>query len=317
MPLDLRTVNADEAQKILEPEAVKSVLRTAFLGLRNSSAVQPPQTVTEFPNGSGDCIFYPALLADRGLVGVKVSPYIKTPAERHGSVVTAFTLLLSTTTGQPVLLCDSLALTTARTAGTTAIALDYLTPASAHRLAVLGAGKMALEHLRYVMPARTWSSISIFSPTLASADGRSGVAPSRKLDMFGFDVRVACDARDAIADADVVMLCTSSATPVLDVADLRRDAVVTSISTDAPRSHEISPNELPNFAVFCDYRATAPLTAGEMLLAQEMGIWTPDAIIHDLPELIAGTEFALTPTRRYFRSTGLGIEDLAVASLLC
>lgn len=307
MALQARIVDEQEALAGLIPEAVKEALRKAFAGLNTAASVQPAQTVTEFPDGEGDCIFYPGLLWDLDLVGVKVSPYISALGKQGKSLVTAYTLLLSASTGQPKLLCDSLALTTARTAATTALALDYLAPSSARRLAVIGAGKVAQEHLRYVAPARSWASISAFSPSLA--DGR------KQFD--DFDVRVAGSAREAVSDADVVMLCTSSARPVLDLADVKAGAIITSISTNGFRAHEIEPAALAEVDVFCDYRVTAPVTAGEMILAEEGGLWLREAIVADLPEVVRDGRPADSSRRRYFRSTGLGIEDLAIASLLC
>lgn len=307
MALHVRTVDEQEALGALDPAAVKGALRKSFGGLNTGASVQPAQTVTAFPDGGGDCIFYPGLLWDLDLVGVKVSPYIPALGKQGKSPVTAYTLLLSASTGQPKLLCDSLALTTARTAATTALALDYLTPAHALRLAVIGAGKVAQEHLRYVAPARSWASISAFSPSLS--DGR------KQFD--DVDVRVAGSAAEAVEDADVVMLCTSSARPVLDLADVKAGATITSISTNGHQAHEIEPAALADLDVFCDYRVTAPVTAGEMILAEEAGLWSSAAIVADLPELVRDGQAPDSSRRRYFRSTGLGIEDLAIAGLLC
>ncbi len=65
--------------------------------------------------------------------------------------------------------------------------------------------------------------------------------------------------------------------------------------------------------MFCDYRATAPLTGGEMIIAQQSG-WSPDSIIADLPELVSNGDGFVTPNgRKFFRSTGLGIEDIEIA----
>ena len=81
---------------------------------------------------------------------MKVSPYLA--SHPPGQRVTAWTLLVSTEDGRPALLCDSLALTTERTAGTTALAVDQLAAADAGVLAVVGSGPVALAHLRHVQP---------------------------------------------------------------------------------------------------------------------------------------------------------------------
>ncbi len=74
----------DEAAAVgrIDISKVLPVLETAFAGLTNGRSVQPAQTVTVFPDGKGDCIFYPGALLDSGLVGVKVSPYLQELADK-------------------------------------------------------------------------------------------------------------------------------------------------------------------------------------------------------------------------------------------
>jgi L-arginine dehydrogenase len=104
---------------------------------------------------------------------------------------------------------------------------------------------------------------------------------------------------------------------VIDVSTLTPGTVVTSISTNVPRAHEIAPEALPGLDVYGDYRPTVTASAGEMLRAAEQGLWSVDQLRGDLPELLTN---ACQPPRGdrpvFFRSIGLGIEDLAIARLL-
>jgi L-arginine dehydrogenase len=261
----------------------------------------------EFPHGAGDFINYLGVLAEDGVYGVKTSPYI---VREQGALVTAWTLLMSMKTGQPLLLCDAGELTTARTAATTAVAVDALAPLNATRLAIIGSGKVAQAHLHYVKSLRDWQSISLYSPSL-SADAQTqallkAITPNLKI----------ADSRDAaIAEADVIMLCTSSAGPVIDPAALSKPALITSISTNAPRAHEVPPQSLNDMQVFCDYRLTTPGSAGEMLIASEQQGWSKDAIVGDLADLLS--EKVQRPEYHrhvFFRSIGLGLEDIALAN---
>ena len=83
----------------LDESAVQAAVRAAFVQLGSGRAVQPLQVVTELPGG-GDVIAYQGVLADSEVYAVKVSPYLPQPAGK--AVVTAWTLLLSTRTGEPV-----------------------------------------------------------------------------------------------------------------------------------------------------------------------------------------------------------------------
>jgi Predicted ornithine cyclodeaminase, mu-crystallin homolog len=311
--MELRFLDEQEVLAALDRGAVREALRSAFAGLASGTTVQPAQTTIAFPDGAGDCIVYPGVIWDLDVVGVKVSPYISALAKAGRPPVTAYTILLSARTGRPRLVCDSLALTTVRTAATTALALEYLVRDSARTLAVVGAGAVAREHLRYILPQREWVSATVYSPSL-NGDGERTAA--RRAQLSEFAVEIVESAQAAISDADVVLLCTSSGTPVIDLGWVKPEAVVTSITTNAPRAHEVAPSALQEFAVFCDYRQTAPGTAGEMVLAIESGAWSAERIVGDLPELVTGSARRPPTGRVFFRSTGLGIEDLAIASLI-
>lgn len=305
-----QVINQAQARELLAKVDVPRVLRKLFRDLAAGLAVQPAQQCVEFPRGAGDFINYLGVLAEDGVYGVKTSPYI---VRDQGPLVTAWTLLMSMHTGQPLLLCDAAELTTERTAATTALAVDALAPAAARRLAIIGSGKVAQAHLRYVQNLRDWQHISLYSPRLrrASADTLAHLT--------GLDPRLtlACTCEAALEDADVILLCTSSAGPVMDPSRLSKPALITSISTNAPRAHEVPPHCLNDMQVFCDYRQTTPGAAGEMLIAGEQHGWDKRAIVGDLPELLS--DMAQRPNYDrsvFFRSIGLGLEDVAVANAL-
>jgi len=287
---------------------VRSVLEGMFRALADGDAVQPPQTLSLFPRDAGDFITYLGVLPGEKVFGAKLSPYI--PGDGK-ALVTAWTLLMSMETGQPVLLCDSKRLTTERTAATSVIAADALAAADASVLTIVGSGPVALAHLRYAETIRPWKEVRIASPNIV---GRSGI-PEKTAG--GCAITRFTDVNQAVRGADVVLLCTSSGKPVIETAALSKAAVVTSISTNVANAHEVDPAALSGFDVYCDYRATTPASAGEMKLAAASGAWSAEALCGDLPELLAGR--AKAPSRErpaFFRSIGLGLEDIAAAVAL-
>lgn len=302
-------IDQHQARELLARIDVPQILRKLFRDLAAGNAVQPAQQLVEFPQGAGDFINYLGVLAEDGVYGVKTSPYI---VREQGALVTAWTLLMSMKTGQPLLLCDAGELTTARTAATTAVAVDALAPVNATRLAIIGSGKVAQAHLHYVRSLRDWQSISLYSPSL-SADAQTqsllkAITPNLKI----------ADSREAVlAEADVIMLCTSSAGPVIDPDTLSKPALITSISTNAPRAHEVPPQSLNDMQVFCDYRLTTPGSAGEMLIAAEQHGWSKDSIVGDLADLLSEKVQRPDYDRHvFFRSIGLGLEDIALANAI-
>ena len=299
-----------QARVLLGQIDVPQILRKLFRDLAAGQAVQPPQQLVAFPQGAGDFINYLGVLAEDQVYGVKTSPYI---VREQGPLVTAWTLLMSMQTGQPLLLCDAAELTTARTAATTAVAVDALAPHNARRLAVIGSGAVAQAHVHYVKGLRDWQAISLYSPGLKTKSAQE-LASITDLDPR---LHIAASLEAALHDADVVMLCTSSAKAVFDPQTLGKPALITSISTNAPRAHEVPPQSLNDMDVFCDYRQTTPGSAGEMLIAAEQHGWEASKIVGDLPELLS--EWVARPNYErhvFFRSIGLGLEDVALANAL-
>jgi L-arginine dehydrogenase len=303
------TLSAAEVAARLSGVNTQEALRRAFRSLAEGRAVQPPQTLTLFPGGSGDFICYLGVLADEAVFGAKLSPYLARP---QGGMATAWTLLMSMESGEPLLLCDSKQLTTERTAATTALAVDFLAPSKASKLAVIGSGPVAQAHLRHVAPLRSWTQIRVYSPTLAGATERAKV-----LAALDPRVQIAPALEEATRGAEVILLCTSAGTSVLDPSGLTSPALVTSISTNLVRAHEVPPASLLDMDVYCDFRLTTPLAAGEMQIAAAEHGWSAAAIAGDLPELVS--QRARLPDYRrsvFFRSVGLGTEDIAVANAL-
>ncbi|GHJ44547.1 NAD(P)H-dependent anabolic L-arginine dehydrogenase DauB [Catellatospora sp. TT07R-123] len=292
----------------LPPAQVLAAVRAAFAALARGEAAQPAQLLVPLAGG-GDVITYPGLVEPAGVYGVKVSPYLPQPG--GPALVTAWTLLISLTTGEPVLLCDAKALTAQRTAATSALAVDLLARPGAATLAVIGGGPLARAHVRYARQVRPFTDIRV-----ATRSGRVDLA-AFTAEAGDVPVRAVASAAEAADGADVVLACTSAAQPVLDVAALPAGTVVTSISTNAPDAHEVDPAALAGLEVYCDHRPSATAAAGEMRLAVRRGLWSADAVRGDLAGLVGGSDPGPTGSRVvFFRSVGLGIEDIAIAGLL-
>lgn len=306
-PTGIPVITAEQTADILRHIDVREAMRRVFTSLAHGQAVQPAQKVVLLPDCRGDFINYFGVDMSRQLLGAKISPYLVTEQK---PVITAWTLLMSTADGMPLMLCDASLLTTERTAATTALAVELLAPAGAQILTIIGTGPVARAHLRHVLTLRNWKEIRVWSrsglQTAESISSEAGI-PEGLLKVCG-------SAEEAAKDTDVLMLCTSSATPVIDVKRLTRPCLITSISTNAPGAHEVSPQALLEMDVYCDYRQTTPAHAGEMVIAARETSWTAESIRGDLPELVTGN--AVKPFYKrhvFFRSLGLGLEDVAIA----
>jgi L-arginine dehydrogenase len=285
---------------------VTKILRKTFLSLSREMSTQPPQTLALFADNGGDFITYSGAINELDVFGAKLSPYLMSTGK---PLITAWTYLMSQRTGQPLLCCDSAELTIERTAGVTALAVNELAKFDSDTLCIIGSGKLALAHLKHVLGLRKWTSVRIFSPALAG-----DIARQKTFKVIYAQISFAHSIEQAVDGAHVIMLCTSSGTPVLKMSAIKPGMLVTSISTNVANAHEVPPELLGISDVYCDYKDTAPYGAGEMKIAIEQGIWSKDKLSGDLPSLMAKSCSLPTYDKPiFFRSIGLGLEDVAIA----
>jgi L-arginine dehydrogenase len=299
-------LTAEEIRTLIPKINVKEVLTQTFLSLSHGNAIQPPQSLSLFAQDKGDFITYTGAINELDVFGAKLSPYLVTSAK---PVVTAWTYLMSQRTGQPLLCCDSGLLTVERTAGTTALAVAALARANSQTLSIIGSGAIALAHLQHVLMLRNWQDVRVYSPNIAKNIERQNAFKA----VFP-EVVFSNSASEACENTDVIMLCTSSGTPVIELKDIVAGVLVTSISTNVANAHEVPAELLSRSDVYCDYKSTAPSVAGEMKIASENGRWSSEQISGDLAELMRKT--CMLPTFDkpiFFRSVGLGLEDIAIA----
>ena len=302
------TLNREDVLKVLPKVDVFSTVEAMFGALGRGEAVQPKQVQTLFPNDKGDFINYTGVWMSAGVYGLKTSPFI---VQEKGYTVTAWTLLMSTETGNPLLLVDSSRLTLERTGATTAVAVKYLARKDAKHLAVIGTGAQALAHIRYVFGLRDWESVRVWS--LNSHELTEDKREEFKAAAQGRLEFVSSKA-EALQKADVILLCTSAAQAVISTTDIKGAPLITSISTNAPGAHEVDPAMLAKMGVYCDCTATTATVAGEMKLATEAGTWKPERVKGDLGALVnKACEMPAYDRPVYFRSIGQGLEDVAVA----
>ena len=298
----------------LRTQEVLDALEDIFKGLARGDNRQPGQVSLDLPDGGGDVIYYPAVLGSQGLIGVAVSPYLTRLAEAGENPVTNYMLVLSAETGEPVLLCEGHELVVIRTGATSALAARVLAKSRVEKIAIIGSGPIAVSHCRFLKHVFGESQVSVWSPSLIEPDHSS----RRKLfAATASKVTFGKSLEDCVAQADIVALCTSSVEPIVKHAVGSEESLLISVGTDGPLAHEIAPLLLPEMDVYCDYRPTTPSVAGEMVLATQAGAWSAERILADLGELISERVAPEdTGRRRYFRSVGLGVEDLAMASLV-
>jgi alanine dehydrogenase len=263
---------------------------------------------------------------DRAYFGV-MPAVIDTPAAMGAKLVTVFAgnhvlgltshlatiILMDPATGALVALLDGRYITEARTAAVSAVSVDRLARADAKHLAIIGTGVQARSHLEAIRHVRVISDVRVWSPNSVNAEAFAETA-SRDT---GLPVRVAADSSAAVEGADIVVLVTASAVPVVRDEDIAPGTHICAIGACRPTHREMPTALVARARLFVDSRAAAVVEAGDIVLPIKEGAIGSDHIVGELGAVVLGQ----CEGRRgvdevtVFKSLGMAVEDVVAAQL--
>ncbi|MFF2411001.1 ornithine cyclodeaminase family protein [Streptomyces sp. NPDC058092] len=260
----------------------------------------------------GELLIMPA--TTQQVTGVKIAGVAPgNPA--HGLPrITGSYLLLDGPTLLPLALLDGAALTTLRTPAVSALAIRHLTGPVLRHLVLFGTGPQAYGHLAAVRAERRVERVTVIGRTQHRVAAL--VEHARRL---GVDARASeTHGAEEVATADLVLCCTTSATPLFDGTLVPDEAVVVAVGSHTPDAREVDTALVSRSAVFVESRAAALSEAGDLLIPMAEGAFSADDITGTLADLVAGRSLGEKPAARecprFFKSVGMGWEDLAVAA---
>ncbi len=195
-----------------------------------------------------------------------------------------------------------------------AVSARHLALAGASSLAIVGTGVQARSHLEALVEVRTLSDIRVWSPRPASRERfvaeMAGHAGGR--------LRAMDTAEAAVRDADIVVLVTSSATPVIDNAWVRPGAHVISVGACRPDQREMDPALVARARLYVDSRAAALVESGDIVMSMADGLFDEQHIVGELGDVVLGRARGRQADTdvTVFKSLGMAVEDVVAADLV-
>ena len=212
--------------------------------------------------------------------------------------------------GTTLAIIDSGEITALRTGAATAVAAKYLAREDARTAAIIGCGNQGWVQLRAVRRVRPLTAVRVYDRDRGRAEEMArGLATE-----LGIKIEVANDPAGAARNSDIVVTCTSSRQPILDIGDVTPGAFVAAVGADNPEKQEIAPALLAASRVVVDVLDQAA-TMGDLHHAIAAGVMTRDGVT-ELGQIVAGRSSAPSPGGKVtvFDSTGMALQDVAAAA---
>jgi ornithine cyclodeaminase len=287
------------------------VMEAALVALARGEAQLPLRQVLMLPGGQAAFAAMPARLSSPPAIGIKVITVFPgnhgTEYDSHQGAV----LLFETEHGRLLAVLDASSITAIRTAAVSGVATRALARPEASALALLGSGAQASTHLDAIALVRPLRRVRVWSRDPAHVARFVEAARTR----HRLDIEAAGNAREAVADADVVCTVTASREPVLEGGWLRPGTHVNAVGASIRTARELDSAAVAGARVFVDRRASAANEAGDLIIPRAEGAIGDDHVQGELGEVLVGrvggrrsaTEITV------FKSLGLAVEDVASA----
>jgi alanine dehydrogenase len=211
-------------------------------------------------------------------------------------------------TGYPLAIMDGTKITAYRTGAAAAIASKYPARQDSHTIGIVGAGCQSYTQIMAHADLFDISSINVFDISKAAVDRLINYFPE-------FSIRN-CSMQEAVA-SDIVCTLTPSRSPIIKKEWIASGTHINAVGADAAGKEELDPSVLEDAIVVVDDLRQAS-AGGEINVPIQRGLYSINEVYGTLSELVVGNKKGRTDNYvvSVFDSTGVAIEDLAVAKLL-
>ncbi|MCY4427951.1 MAG: hypothetical protein OXC05_13115 [Halieaceae bacterium] len=298
-------LNHNDIEGICSPQLAFDAMQRAFTLEGNGEIGKTIRTDVETSNGwlrqmsvSADglgCFGFKAMNLTRG-VGVRYAIW-----------------LYDAKTGDLRVILDARHLTGTRTAATTAVATSYLANPVVERVAIIGSGFEAREHLVAFHSRYPEAEFAVYS---RSADNRAAYIER----MAGLNANLRnCDSMEtALEYASVVILGTKSPTAFFEAGHIAPGVHVNSIGAARHDQAELTVDACAGFDLLCcDNPGSVLSEAGDAVAAVEAGAIDQESAI-PLASIVAEKTAGRTGLTQatLFKSVGTAVQDIVLAQAL-
>ncbi|MBZ5494793.1 MAG: ornithine cyclodeaminase family protein [Acidobacteriia bacterium] len=285
----------------------------AFAGLSQGNVTMPQRTPIPLPDKSGLALFMPAHIKNLRALGTKVVTVYHENVRKHNlPAVLGTILLLDEDTGFPVAIMDGGFLTAMRTGASSGVATKHMARPDASVGMIFGTGVQAFTQALAIHEARPLRKLLAWS--VDPEEARRAFA-RRITEKTGVPVKLAAEPAAAVREADIVVLATSAAEPIVEGSWFRPGTHINGIGSHTPKMRELDTATVQRSRVVCDLTEACKAEAGDFIIPAASGAWSWDRVAGNLGDVIVGRVQGRTSPEdiTLFKSVGLAIQDMSAA----
>jgi ornithine cyclodeaminase/alanine dehydrogenase-like protein (mu-crystallin family) len=304
-------LNEQDLQICMDLDKLRNCMRDALLSFSLKKSINFPRAVFNIdPKNNAPLGFMPATDESKQIMGYKAVSVFHHNKQKNLNPHQGIVVLLDAESGQVKCILDGSFITAVRTAAVSAFATELLSNPNSTTLALIGAGRQAIEHAKAIARIRPIENIYIYSQSQASFD-----MCYNHLKMYPFNICFRSSPKEAVSEADIAVTCTASKKSLLNIDEFPFGIHINAIGACRPGDKEIALYDQDLLKIFLDSKESCLLESDEIMDPLRDNSLSPEKIIGEIGECAAnqipGREHSDDVT--VFKSVGLSIEDVYAA----
>ncbi|MDD5773298.1 MAG: alanine dehydrogenase [bacterium] len=299
-------------ENIINMKDVIKAMEYAYREYGMNRCKMPPKLYLNLDKHKGDFRAMPGYIERLNKCALKwVNVHPENTAKGLPTVM-AVIILSDPSNGFPLCIMDGTLATNLRTGAAGGLAAKYLARKNSNIIGLVGCGVqaktqlMALNELFNIKEVMVWGNKQSFINNF--------IKNKKKI---GLKFTAAKNVKECVRNSDIVITTTPSRKPLVKLEWLKKGVHINAIGADAKGKEELDPLILKNAKVIVDSWEQAS-HSGEINLPVSKGIISKKDIYADIGEIVTGRKKARTNENEItvFDSTGLAIQDVAIANLI-
>ncbi len=221
-------------------------------------------------------------------------------------------LLFDPETAIPLAFMNGSLATALRTAAAAAIGAKYMARSDSKKLGIIGTGIVGRTSVK--MMDQLFELEEVYAADI-SESSKEGFVQELK-DLYSFKI-AKVSFEEATCNSDILVTATPSRESLIKRAWIPKGLHISAMGADNPGKQELDPAILKDAKIICD-SIDQCLEFGELNVPHSSGLLDEEDIIGEIGELVSGRKRVRTSRRTItvFDSTGMGIQDAAIARLI-
>lgn len=307
-------LSAAQVKELVEMREAINLMESALAEFSGGHAVMPVQATTRILPRGGLMLSMPAFMGKTDALGSKTLTIYNGNPQKGLPRILAVILLNDPHTGKVLALVDGTYLTAVRTAAASGAATKYLATTGPKCLGIVGTGVQGHSHLWAMLEVAQVTSVRIYNRSREKAEAFEASAERR----FGVPIDIANSAEEAIRGSDLVVLATSSATPVVKWEWFKPGCHINAVGSYSSDIRELDSDTVASSRILVDSRDAVYAECGDILMPLQEGRISRAQAADEIGEVVAGTKPGRSTADQVtlYKGVGMAVEDVAIAALV-